>query len=245
MSFRACSSTVLGTLCIALAACGGGGGDTSSPPQTTIPPVVQPPTTASFALGSGFKTRVDGGANDTFDISGDCTGSANINVSPAAASTFEGVVGVSAAQISTATLNNCSPASSSSTGTTFYNNAYANIGLAVFGAEYAVFQSPPTPLPANVTIGSAGDIVTLITYADSTKAARTGTRLISYSIDADGTSTTSALFNLTTRSYNLANQLLSTQISRYRMSANGTLTLVTISYDFNTTPRLQLLFTKR
>ena len=244
MNYRGLTSTCIGALCITLlAACGGGGGGDSPAPQ---PPVINPPpTTASFALASGFKSRIDAGVSDTFDISDGCTGTATITLAPSRPEPFEGVTAIASPQTSTATLNNCTPASSASSGTTYYNATYANLGLAVAGGEYASFQAAPTALPTTVQIGNTGTIVTLNTYSSSAKTTPTGTRVIKWKIEADGTSTTSAIFNLTTENYNTSNLLLSTQQSRYRMALNGALTITTIDVQFSGTSFLHLLYTKR
>ena len=247
MNHSSLSSTFVGALCITvLAACGGGGGD--SPAPVTPPPVTTPPpTTASFTVAAGFKARIDAGASDNFDISGGCTGTATIALSAGTPATFENVASIASPQTSTATLNNCQPASSSSTGFTYYNSSYANLGLAVTGGEYAAFQpaSTPTALPATAQIGNSGTIVTLNTYSNSSKTTLTGTRVVKWQIEADGTSTTSAIFALITENYNTSNLLLSTQTSRYRIAQNGTLTVTTIEVKFVGTTALNLLYTKR
>ncbi len=247
MNYRGLTSTIVGAICITvLAACGGGGGDSPAPAPPVTPPVTSPPpTTASFPLAAGFKSRIDAGVSDSFDISDGCTGTATITLASATAATFEGVTAVASPQTSTATLNNCSPASSSSTGTTYYTATYANLGLAVTGGEYALAQATPTALPAAVQIGNSGTIVTLNTYTNSTKSTLTGTRVIKWKIEADGASTTSALFNLITENYNTSNLLLSTQQSRYRMALNGALAITTIDVQFSGTSVLHLLYTKR
>lgn len=251
MNYRSLTSTWVGALCVTvLAACGGGGGGGDAPtptppPAVTPPPTTPPPTTASFQLAAPFKARIDAGVSDTFDISDGCTGSATIRLAPATPATFEGVSGVASPQTSTATLNNCSPASSSSTGTTYYNVAYANLGLAVTGGEYAVFQAAPAALPATAQINDSGTIVTLNTYNNSSKATLTGTRVIRWRIEADGASTTTALFNLITENYNTQNLLLSTQQSRYRLTQAGSLAITTIDVQFSGTAALHLLYTKR
>lgn len=245
MTFRGLASTLVGSLSITLlVACGGGGGGDS--PPTVTPPVVAPPAnTANFQLAAGFKARIDAGVSDNFDITEGCTGTATITLSPGTPTTFEGVSGVGSPQTSTATLTNCQPASSNSTGTTYYNASYANIGLAVTGGEYAVSQAAPVALPTTVQIGNSGTIVTLNTYNNSSKATLTGTRVIRWVIENDGTSATTAIFNLITENYNTTNLLLSTQQSRYRMAANGGLTITTIDVQFSGTSTLRLLYTKR
>jgi len=247
MNYRGLTSTFVGALCITvLAACGGGGGDSPAPQPPVTPPVTNPPpTTASFPLAAGFKSRIDAGVSDNFDISDGCTGTATITLAAATPATFEGVTAIASPQTSTATLNNCTPASSSSSGTTFYNASYANLGLAVSGGEYASFQATPTALPATVQIGNSGTIVTLNTYSSAAKTTLTGTRVIKWKIEADGTSTTTALFNLITENYNTSNLLLSTQQSRHRMALNGTLAITTIDVQFSGTSVLHLLYTKR
>lgn len=218
-----------------LTACGGGGDAGSSTP---------PPVTTSFSLAAGYQARIVNGTSENFALSGSCTGTATITTSAAVPSVFEGVAGVSADQVSTATLNNCSPSSSSSTGTTYFNSSYANLGLAVFNGEYASFAAPPTALPASVRIGDTGTVVTLNSYSDGSKSTQTGTRVISYVIEADGSSTTTSIVNITTRSFNTSSQLLSTQQSRYRMAENGALTLLTIEIQFSTTSTLRLVYTR-
>ena len=217
-----------------LAACGGGGGD--------APAVITPPVDATFALKSGFQARIVSGASDDYTVSGDCRGTARIATLPAAAATFEGVVGVSALQTSTLNFTNCSPATNSATGLTFYNANYAPIGSSVVNSEYAKFESPPLDWPAAVKVGQSGTIATLITYADRALAA-TGKRIISYEIKADtATATaTTAIANIITRSYDRA-ALLATETMSYRMAENGTLTPLLLDVQFSTTSTLHLIY---
>lgn len=214
-----------------LAACGGGGGD--------APIVNNPPIEATFALKSGFQARIVSGASDNYTVSGDCRGTARIATLPAAAATFEGVVGVSALQTSTLNFTNCSPATNSATGLTFYNANYAPIGSSVVNSEYAKFESPPLDWPAAVKVGQSGTIATLITFADRALAA-TGKRIISYEIKAD--TATTAIANIITRSYDRA-ALLATETMSYRMAENGTLTPLLLDVQFSTTSTLRLIYT--
>lgn len=249
MNYRSLSSTFVGALCITvLAACGGGGGD--APPPVTQPPVTTPPpTTASFPLAAGFKARIDAGASDTFDVSRGCMATVTIATSAAVATTFEAFSALASPQAWTVISNtNCPlpPASPTPvpTGTTYYNTAYANLGLDVSGGEYSKFKAAPIALPATAKIGDSGNIVTLDTYR-SDRSTFTGTRVIRWTIEADGTSTTSAIFNVITENYNASSLLLSTQQSRYRMALNGALAITTIEVQFVGTAALDLLYTKR
>ena len=217
-----------------LCACGGGGGD------TVVPPAAAPTT---FALNAGYKARIISGAAESFGLSGSCSGTATITTSAAVPSTFEGVAGYSSAQLSTIKFDTCLPANGSSSGTTYFNAGYMPIGLAIVGGEYSKFDVPPTDLPASVKVGDAGTFATLTTYADSTKAVVTGKRVLSYAIEAD--SATTAIANVITRSYDVSNQLLATQQSRYRMTQAGTLTLTLIDVQFSTTSTIHLVYTPR
>jgi hypothetical protein len=219
-----------------LAACGGGGGDAMTPA-----PGVRP--TTAFALAAGYKARIASGATDNFNLSGSCTGTATISTAAAAPATFEGVTGYSSAQASSVNFTNCAPATSSATGSTYYNASYATIGLSIVGGEYASFAAPPSDLPVAVKVGDTADIATLTTYTNSTKTVAKGRRVLSYVIEGD--TNTTAIVNLITRSYDLGNVLLSTEQSRYHVAENGTLTRGTIDVQFSSTSTLHLLYTPK
>jgi hypothetical protein len=158
-------------------------------------------------------------------------------------STFEGVTGYSSAQTSNVNFTNCSPATSSATGATYYNASYVPVGLSVGGAEYSRFESPPSDLPAAVKVGDTAVFATLITYTDSTRLVATGKRVLSFAIEGD--TNTTAIANLITRSYDLGNALLPLEQSRYHMAENGALTLASIDVQFSTTSTLHLVFTPK
>jgi hypothetical protein len=212
-----------------LAACGGGGG--SAAPATTTP------ATATFALSAGYQARIVSGKTDNFIVSGSCDGTAQIATSPAVATTFEGVAGFSAAQVSTITFSNTRC-------TTTKPQTNVPIGLAIVGGEYSTNtgNASPATLPATVKVGDGGTIDTMSSYTDNTKAVTTGKRVLSYAIEAD-TSTTTAIANFITTSYDQAGNLLSTQQSRYHMAADGTLALASIDVQFAFTSTLHLVYT--
>lgn len=224
-----------------LVGCGGGG--SASPSDTTAAPTTggTTPATATFAVAAGYQALIDNGTNESFSLSGSCSGAATIVTAPAVAATFEGVAGYSASQVSTVSFSNCLPATNTASGVTYYNASRVPIGLSISGGEYSTFESPPADLPASVRVGDTATVATLTTYADSSKTTLTGKRVISYLIESD--TDTTAIANLITRSYNTSGQLLATQQSRYRMAANGTLTLLSIDVQFSTTSTVHLLYT--
>jgi hypothetical protein len=230
-----------GLLIAVLSACGGGG--SSAPASTPTPPTPPAPATSSFALAAGYKARVMSGVTDNFDLSGDCTGTATIAYAAAMPATFEAVTGLSASQTATANLANCLPASSSVTGLTYYDANGVPIGQSINGGDYAKYETLPLALPASVKVGDTADVVALATYTDSTKATQTGRRVYSYLIEPD--TATTAIANISIRTYNTTAQLLSTQQSRYRMLADGTLKLVSIDVQFRLTSNTHLVYTAR
>lgn len=222
-----------------LTGCGGGGSDSGG--SATAAPAVA--STSSFALASGYKARLVAGATDNFNISGTCTGTATFATAAATAATFEGANGFSVTQTSSASLSNCLPATSSTTGSTYYDANYVPIGQSISGGDYAKYEVLPAALPASVKVGDSGDIVALATFNDSSKSTPNGRRVFSYVIEPDATTT--AITNVIVRTYNTSAQLLSTQQSRYRMAVDGKLTLVSIDVQFSTTSTVHLVYTPR
>ena len=215
-----------------LSGCGGGGGDGGG----------ATPTTTSFPLQAGYRARVAGGSTDNFTVSGTCTGTATFTNGAATASTFEGVSGFAAAQTATVSFTNCTPATSAVSGTGYYDGSYSPLGSSIPGVEYTKFLTAPPPLPASVKVGDTAVYATLTTYTDSTKSVTTGQRILSYVVEADTPNT--AIGNLITKGYNASSQLLFTQQSRYRIAADGTLTVVSIDIQYSTTSNTHLVYTK-
>lgn len=221
---------LLGTTAALFAGCGGGG-DSGA-------------TTTSFPAQAGFRARIAAGSTDNFTLSGTCTGTATITNGAATPSTFEGVAGFAATQTATATvdLTNCTPATNTISGTSYYDGSYTPLGSSIPGVEYAKFLTAPPPLPTAVKVGDAAVYATLTTFTDSTKIIVTGQRVLSYVVEADTANT--AVVNLVSKGYDMLHQPLFTQQSRYRIAADGTLTVLTIDVQYSTTSTTHLLYTK-
>ncbi len=244
-------------LCVSLlAACGGGPPSTSTtasapttltapsaPAAPAAPIAPAPPSVTSFALAAGYQARIASGANDSFNVSGSCNGTATIVAAAAIPSTFEGVAGFSAAQVSTIIFSDCTPSTSLTMGNTYYNAGGVPIGLTIVGGEYSKFASAASEFPATVKVGDSAVLSTQTTYADSTQLVATGQRVVSYAIEADTGATVIA--NVITRTYDLGGQLLGTQQSRFRVAENGALTLLSIDVQFSTTSTIHLLYTPK
>lgn len=209
---------------LAVSACGGGGGGDSS----VAGPVA---ATTTFSVRNGFAARVASGSNDNLTISGTCLGTAQIINGASNGAVFEGVSGFSATQTNTVNFTNCSPSSSTATGTNYYDANYTPIGTLIPSLEYSKFSTAPSALPSAAAVGDTADYATLTTYTDSTKATTTGRRVLSYVIEAD--TATTVIVNFIVRTYDTTPQLQLTQQTRYRMAANGTLSLVTIDIQYS------------
>jgi hypothetical protein len=213
--------------------CGGGGGTSTATGGTA---------SATFPFQSALKTRITSGATDNFTVSGTCTGTATLVTGSASAGTFEGVSGLSAGQTFTTNFNNCTPATSATTTTNYYDSSYSPLGAITLNTEYTKYQALPQPIPTAVKVGDTAVLATLDVFTDSTKTVKTGQRIVSYFVEQD--STTSVFVTGIAKSYNTSNQLLSTQQTKYRLSDAGVLTTVSIDVQFSTTSSNRLLYTK-
>lgn len=198
-----------------LTGCGGSGGGAAPAPG----PVA---STLSFPLQSAENTFVANGVTKTFTVTGTCSGTGSMSVTPAAAgATFEGAAALSTVETITISFTNCTPASIASTGTSYFNSSYVELGLNSVGSVYGVFLTPPI-IPTSVTVGGTGVVGTLTLYTDSTKATVSGREDISYVIEPD-TSTT-AIENKIIKTYNAAGTLIQTLQGRARIAMVGAAT---------------------
>jgi hypothetical protein len=225
-----------------VAGCGGGGGDSGTPATGPGPGTIA--SADSFPLQDGYRARLVAGSSDSFAISDSCSGTAQITNGAATATTFEGIAGFGILQTSTVTFTNCLPATSTASGTTYYDANYAPIGTTVTGVEYSVLSGTPASLPASVKVGDTAVYAMLTTYTDSTppKGLATGKRELSYTIEADTAST--VIVDLVAKTSDISDHLLLTQQTRYRMAADGSLTMVSIDVDYPAPNAAHLHYTK-
>lgn len=229
---------LIATSATLLSGCGGGGSDSSG----TTPPLPVPAVTTSFPLQAGYQARIKAGSNDDFTVTGPCAGTANISNGAASPAVFEGSSGFAATQSSTFILTNCPKTVLS--GTSYFDATYTPLGSSTTGAVYEKFLTAPLAFAASVKVGDTGTVATFTRYADSTKAVVTGQRVLSYVVEADSANT--AIVNLISKTYDTATpaQLLSTQQSRYRIAADGSLSIITIDNQFSTTSTDHYVYTK-
>jgi len=220
-----------------LAGCGGGGGGSSG---TSGGGGSGP----AFALQSGFKTQIQNGYTIDFDVSGSCHGTATQSRQAAAAATFEGADGFKSVATQSLNLTDCTPATTSATGTEYFDLSYAWLGSIIQGA-YGVNQAPGS-LPASVQVGDIGSVAVEILYPDSTKTKPNGKTIRTYGIGADGASSSnSAIVLIINGNYDDADKLVFTQTDKYRMAADGSLSLLSVDVQYAGTNGLHLLMTPR
>lgn len=229
---------LIATSATLLAGCGGGGSDSSG----TSPPLTVPAATTSFPLQAGYQARIKAGSNDDFTVTGPCAGTANISNGAATPIVFEGSPGFAATQSATFILINCPRTVLS--GTSYFDATYAPLGSSTTGAVYEKSLTAPVAFPASVKVGDTATVATFTRYADSTNPVVTGQRVLSYVVEADSANT--AIINLISKTYDTATpaQLLVTQQSRYRIAADGSLSIITIDNQFSTTSADHYVYTK-
>lgn len=214
------------TIALMLTGCGGGGSSAAA-----APPAGPVASTLSFNLFSGYQTQAANGWTKTFTISGTCTGTIGITKSPAnVATTFEAQSALASTETITTSFSNCTPASSATTATDYYNSSnYYPLGFNSVGVNYGVYLTAPT-IPSSVTVGSTAAVGTETLYTDSTKTVPNGRVDASYVIEAD--TATTAIANLIAKGYNSSNVLQFTEQDRYRMSSTGVLTPLSIDIQY-------------
>lgn len=215
-----------------LAACGGGSGNDAA----TGP--------GSFPLRAAYKSYVAKSDTTLYDIKGDCTGNAVISKGAPAAASFQGVSALAVVVSEARTLSGCPQAGTSTSGyVLFYDNDYKLLGKSVAGntlVPYVEFAR----LPVGAKVGDSarlgnflyvatGGVNTVATDAVSyqLEAGDAGSAIFNYRIDYDGSAETRLH--------------LSTEQQRYRITAEGTLTPVSIDIEASNPSRYHLVYTPR
>ncbi|OYU32384.1 MAG: hypothetical protein CFE39_03220 [Comamonadaceae bacterium PBBC2] len=205
--------------------------------------VVSPPVSATptYPLQQAYTARLTTGSSERFVVSGSCNGTATLSESAPAAANFEGLTVQATSQTALVSLSDCSPGTSAVVGSNFYDTNYLILGSVTPGQEYAKVIGIVAPLPSLVQVGDAATVVPLNLFIDNTKAVSTGRRTVGYAIEPD--SVNSVVANFITRSYNTADQLLSTQQVRYRLDNSAVFKLLSIEIQNSTTNTARLVYT--
>lgn len=198
----------------------GGGGGTTGPVASAN----------TFNIQSGYQRLVSTGWNKTYNISGTCTGTLTITSGPATTSTtFEGTAALSGTEIGSYSWTGCTPPSGSSTAVRYYDSNYVPRGRSIQGGNYGVYLTTPT-IPTSARVGDVSIIGTLTFYTSSTKATSDGRTDSTLVMEAD--TATTAIGNITSKTYNAAGTLTSTEQNRYRVTADGGLTPISLDVQY-------------
>ena len=216
--------------------------------STATPPTVSSKVASnlSFQVASAARFMNANGGSVTLTARGSranettlglCSGTRTFTDAPASSgATFLGTSALSSVGVSSTTWTNCTPASSSSTGTSYYDSNYNDIGSISQSGRYGVWQS--MSLPSTVRVGDVGIVGTQNYYTDATRTVADGRRDMSYVVEAD-TSTT-AVINMISKYYNPlvagvsakdGKLSLMTQY-KYRLTTNGRMTLIAVDLQY-------------
>lgn len=203
-----------------LQGCGGGGGGGSSGPVAS---------TNTFNIQAGYQRLVSAGYSKTYSISGTCSGSFTITAAPATTSTtFEGLSALSGAQVGSFTWTGCNPASGSTTIVRYYDSNYVPRGFSTTG-DYGVYLTPPT-VPTTARVNDVVVVGTITKYTSSAKTTPNGREDITLVMEPD--TATTAIANITSKTYNATGTLTSTEQDRYRVASDGSLTPYSLDIQY-------------
>ncbi|WP_307727770.1 FKBP-type peptidyl-prolyl cis-trans isomerase [Massilia sp. TS11] len=175
----------------------------------------------SFPLRAALRQRSLTAATDYLSLTGSCNGYAAFNRIAPYAGTIEGK-SVTVAQTNVSVgLTNCSPTSLAWSTYDFYDSADNLTGHYEPGTEYDVTSGGARSLPVTAKVGDKGVYAIQALYLDATKQGTAGTRTLSYSVEADGSSTTSAILRLTAVHVSGTGVLNLTRVASYRVHING------------------------
>ena len=192
--------------------------------------------TASFPVQSAVKNYNQSSPIIRFNVTGSCLGYFYATQGAPVSNTFNGVTGFSLYRTVNQYLYNCTPASVVATDYSYYDLNYIPLGFLIASdtatpaAPFGIYLIPAT-IPVSVRVGDIGSIGTLTLYTDATKSTLAGTRVETYSVAAE--TTTTCLFSLTIKNYDTNNNLTFTETDTYRISTSGQALLLKMSIVYS------------
>ncbi|CAN7657704.1 FKBP-type peptidyl-prolyl cis-trans isomerase [Pseudoduganella sp. LjRoot289] len=196
----------------------------------------------AFPLRAAYHQRTFAGGTDYLTVTGSCNGYAAFSNAVPASSTFEGGSALAAQTTISLGLTTCTPRDLGWSLTDYFDSSDALLGHAEPGAEYDVAYGAQRSLPAAAKIGDSGTYAVQSRYADSSKQGTPGQRVLSYVLEADGSSATTAILKLTAQHISAASQTTLTRSTSYRISASGTLEQLSVDEAYSS--GIHLLYTQ-
>lgn len=200
-----------------LAACGGGGEGASTASGRT------------FALAAAYRAFVANGYSLNFTLGGTCSGTAKHVTGAPMSATFNGTAVLATLSIQTVQISSCTMSTpiASTAGTTlteFFSTDYRPLGYKDFAGEVGVYRTPPN-FPELVSVGDSGPWGVEDTYTDDTRSVLVSRAVRNYTI-APGATADTAVLDLKADVSDAAGNPASTQDTRFSISADSTLRLI-------------------
>jgi hypothetical protein len=206
------------------------------------PGIVYDGVPVSFPVRAAYHQRTFAGGTDYLTITGTCNGYASFSNAVPGAGSFEGASALLAQTSVSVGLTDCYPASLGWNTVDYFDGSDALLGHAEPGSEYDVSTGAQRSLPAAARIGDQGVYATQASYTDSSKKGSPGKRVLSYALEADGNSRTTAILKLTAVHSGAAGNTSLTRVATYRIGSNGTLAQLAVDETYSS--GVQLIYTQ-
>lgn len=240
---------------VGLVACGGGGGSDTDSVGSAV-------STLSFPYGAADRAEASVGSTATLTAVGTsateatdglCSGTRTYYSGvPTGGATFEGIPALAVASTTQTSWTNCTPSSSISSGTSYYDSNYSYLGSINQSGSYTV-RASNFITPEYVKVGDVIIRGTHNFYTNSSKTTSAGHRDVSLVVEPDTANT--AIVNSISKYYNaniVSNGVIMSDgklnlVSQYRsrISSSGALTLISVDlqyYNTTSTKQMHLVF---
>ena len=178
----------------------------------------EPPVVLVFNPADAYKRLAISGFTKNLTISGDCSGSLSYSATPLKTDTLASdPLAVFSSTETTVATSNCPDRSFTETSTVYLNASYQQVADVMKNSiqKHVVANSYPT----TVKVGDSGPWSTWVEKSTDLKTVFNGVE--TYAVEADGASTTSVIFVITTNEYQPDNKLNSTNQMRYRIKPSS------------------------
>ncbi len=181
---------------------------------------------STFQLLGAYQSLVKNGTSYSFTVSGSCSGTGYLSSNAAQTMSTSTTTNPSISPsyyadttvtISLTSASGCTP-SYAQTSTAYFDSNFTQLGMYGINNSYGVFSTPLTALPTQIQVGNTGMLGTETLYAIS-NGSQSGALTQSYIIEPD--TTTTALLNIISKTYNASNVLILTQQDKYKISPDA------------------------
>lgn len=206
-----------------LTGCGGGGSGSTSGTATSGPVT----STETFQLRTAWINYLSESRSIPFTVTGTVSGttvggSGTVTFGTILSTTFEGQSALSKSVTATYVINvNGTSLPLGGTSTSYFTSNYAPLGFS--GSEYQVVTA--TSIPTTAKVNDTGTLYVTDIYTSSSKTSKSGTSTSTFVLEPD--TATTALLKVIDVEKNTSNNIISTEISTFRITPAGALTRLT------------------